>query len=226
MSTVKVFRHRTGKPRPRRRQNQHDSHGIIFMTLGASPDDSRVTSSARAPRTDARRETGHDPRQPPQTGPRPPHRSTPQEARPAPHPRRRRRPDHDPSSYGASRTPTAARTTDGIDASPAPERDRSDHWHQAHSTVLSNARTEGYNRLVKQVKRAACGFRNPANSARRIRFHCTRKQRAATLDFHADCPVKIEEPSFLPPPKNLAVCPFANSGRANGALRRPHRAYI
>lgn len=48
------------------------------------------------------------------------------------------------------------------------------------ATGITNARTEGYNRLVKQVKRGACGFRNPANSARRIRFHCTRKQRAAT----------------------------------------------
>ena len=47
-------------------------------------------------------------------------------------------------------------------------------------TGITNARTEGYNRLVKQVKRVACGFRNPDNSARRIRFHCTRKLRAAT----------------------------------------------
>ena len=46
-------------------------------------------------------------------------------------------------------------------------------------TGITNARTEGYNRLVKTVKRAACGFRNPQNSARRIRFHCTRTQRAA-----------------------------------------------
>ena len=44
---------------------------------------------------------------------------------------------------------------------------------------LTNARTEGYNRLVKQVKRAACGFRNTENSRRRIRFHCTRAQRAS-----------------------------------------------
>ena len=48
------------------------------------------------------------------------------------------------------------------------------------TTGITNARTEGYNRLVKQVKRAACGFRNPCNSTRRIRFHCTRRQRAAT----------------------------------------------
>jgi transposase len=48
-----------------------------------------------------------------------------------------------------------------------------------HSGV-TNARTEGINRLVKQMKRSACGFRNPANGHRRIRFHCTRRHRAAT----------------------------------------------
>ncbi len=47
-------------------------------------------------------------------------------------------------------------------------------------TGITNARTKGYNRLVKQVKRSGCGFRNRENSARRIRFHCTRKRRAAT----------------------------------------------
>ncbi|BDB63522.1 ISL3 family transposase [Rhodococcus sp. RDE2] len=47
-------------------------------------------------------------------------------------------------------------------------------------TGITNARTEGYNRLVKAVKRSACGFRNRENSARRIRFHCTRAQRVAT----------------------------------------------
>ena len=47
-------------------------------------------------------------------------------------------------------------------------------------TGITNARTEGYNRLVKQVKRVGCGFRDTENSARRIRFHCTGKQRAAT----------------------------------------------
>ena len=56
-------------------------------------------------------------------------------------------------------------------------------WPEIHAFVqtgITNARTEGYNRLVKQVKRVGCGFRNRENSARRIRFHCTRKQRAAT----------------------------------------------
>jgi len=56
-------------------------------------------------------------------------------------------------------------------------------WPEIHAFVatgITKARTEGCNRLVKAVKRAGCGFRNRENSARRIRFHCTRKQRAAT----------------------------------------------
>ena len=39
------------------------------------------------------------------------------------------------------------------------------------------ARTEGTNRLIKQVKRAACGFRNRDNYRRRVRLHCTRHTR-------------------------------------------------
>ena len=38
-------------------------------------------------------------------------------------------------------------------------------------TGLTNARTEGTNRLIKQVKRAACGFRNRENYRRRVRLH-------------------------------------------------------
>ena len=47
-------------------------------------------------------------------------------------------------------------------------------------TGITNARTEGLNRLVKQVKRSGCGFRNVTNQHRRVRFHCTRTARAAT----------------------------------------------
>jgi hypothetical protein len=50
-------------------------------------------------------------------------------------------------------------------------------------TGITNARTEGYNRLVKSVNRSACGFRNRENSARRIRFHGTRRQRVAARQF-------------------------------------------
>jgi transposase len=49
-------------------------------------------------------------------------------------------------------------------------------------TGITNARTEGINRLVKQVKRSGCGFRNTDNQHRRVRFHCTRTARAATAD--------------------------------------------
>ena len=45
------------------------------------------------------------------------------------------------------------------------------------TTRLTNARTEGTNRLIKQVKRAACGFRNRDNYRRRVRLHCTRHTR-------------------------------------------------
>jgi transposase len=48
------------------------------------------------------------------------------------------------------------------------------------ATGITNARTEGVNRLVKQVKRCACGFCNPDNQRRRVRLHTTRKHRAAT----------------------------------------------
>jgi transposase len=48
------------------------------------------------------------------------------------------------------------------------------------ATGITNARTEGVNRLVKQVKRCACGFRNPENQRRRVRLHATRNYRAAT----------------------------------------------
>jgi len=36
---------------------------------------------------------------------------------------------------------------------------------------VTNARTEGYNRIIKQIKRVACGFRNQANYERRIMLH-------------------------------------------------------
>ena len=36
---------------------------------------------------------------------------------------------------------------------------------------VTNARTEGFNRIIKQVKRVACGFRNMDNYRRRIMTH-------------------------------------------------------
>ena len=39
---------------------------------------------------------------------------------------------------------------------------------------LTNARIEGTTRLIEQVKRIACGFRNRTNYSRRVRLNCTR----------------------------------------------------
>jgi transposase len=36
---------------------------------------------------------------------------------------------------------------------------------------VTNARTEGFNRTIKQVKRTGCGFRNMTNYRRRIMAH-------------------------------------------------------
>ncbi len=46
-------------------------------------------------------------------------------------------------------------------------------------TGLSNARSEGYNRIVKHVGRIAFGFRTPENQRRRVRWACTRQSRQA-----------------------------------------------
>lgn len=51
----------------------------------------------------------------------------------------------------------------------------------AITTGLSNARSEGYNRIVKHVGRIAFGFRNPGNQRRRVRWACTRRSRRAPL---------------------------------------------
>lgn len=50
----------------------------------------------------------------------------------------------------------------------------------AITTGLSNARSEGYNRIVKHVGRTAFGFRNPDNQRRRVRWACTRRSRRVT----------------------------------------------
>jgi transposase len=46
-------------------------------------------------------------------------------------------------------------------------------------TGITNAGTEGTNRLVKQVLRGACGFRNKHNYRMRVRLHCTRQRASA-----------------------------------------------
>ena len=53
------------------------------------------------------------------------------------------------------------------------------------TTGITNAKTEGTNRLAKDVARRACGFRNPDNHQRRVRLHCTRQSRRPTADVRA-----------------------------------------
>jgi transposase len=36
---------------------------------------------------------------------------------------------------------------------------------------VTNARTEGYNRTIKTIKRIGCGYRNDSNYQRRIMLH-------------------------------------------------------
>ena len=58
-------------------------------------------------------------------------------------------------------------------------------WWPAVLTALleevDNARTEGFNRVIKQFKRVSCGYRNMINYQRRILSHIavTRPQRSA-----------------------------------------------
>ena len=47
-------------------------------------------------------------------------------------------------------------------------------------TDITNAATEGTNRLIKDAARCAFGFRNLANQRRRVRWACTRRQRQLT----------------------------------------------
>ncbi len=47
-------------------------------------------------------------------------------------------------------------------------------WPEIEAYLMSkitNARTEGGNRMIKQIKRVACGFKNQANYERRILLH-------------------------------------------------------
>lgn len=45
-------------------------------------------------------------------------------------------------------------------------------------TGVTNARTEGNNRVIKQLKRVGCGYRNQANYQRRIVLYIAAKQAA------------------------------------------------
>jgi transposase len=50
-------------------------------------------------------------------------------------------------------------------------------WWPAPTEDITNARTEGFNRIIKQTKRVGCGFRNMCNDQTRIAI--ARPRRAA-----------------------------------------------
>lgn len=63
-----------------------------------------------------------------------------------------------------------------------------DWWPEIEAfcrTRITNAKTEGTNRLIKDVGRRACGFRNPDNQRRRVRYFCTRQSRRRTASHEA-----------------------------------------
>ena len=61
------------------------------------------------------------------------------------------------------------------------------------TTGITNARTEGYNRLLKQVKRAGCGFRNRPNSGPPDTIPLHPQTAGRNPDFK---PIKVGEPSW------------------------------
>ena len=87
---------------------------------------------------------------------------------------------HGPTRY--SRQQTAHRRTRFLTAcatADMPETTRragtvEKRWHEIEAFLqlgVTNARTEGCNRVIKQIKRVACGFRNQVNYERRIMLH-------------------------------------------------------
>ena len=87
-------------------------------------------------------------------------------------------------SGGAWPTSTRPRSTPECPkrpGSPARSRPGGRRSWSPSPNASSNARTEGFNRIIKQVKRAGCGYRNMINYQRRILTHIavTRPQRSA-----------------------------------------------
>lgn len=70
-----------------------------------------------------------------------------------------------------------------------------DQWRNEIATAVltgySNARSEGYNRIVKHIGRIAFGFRNPDNQRRRVRYACTRQQRAGAPSGPSKPPLTV-----------------------------------
>ncbi len=82
---------------------------------------------------------------------------------------------------GGSTTPAPASRSPRLSASPPPSRPGGQPSKVFLELGVTNARTEGLNRIIKQTKRVGCGFRNIDNYQRRILAHIavTRQRPAA-----------------------------------------------
>ena len=63
---------------------------------------------------------------------------------------------------------------------------------------VTNARTEGFNRVIKQVKRLACGLRNMDN----YRRHIIATSQSPDRDYRRHdeaAPLKYQQPERVPP---------------------------
>ena len=61
---------------------------------------------------------------------------------------------------------------------------------------VTNARTEGYNRVIKQI-RVACGFGNQTNYEGRIMWHTATRRAALSAAVEAVTPPKWGEPASM-----------------------------
>jgi hypothetical protein len=63
---------------------------------------------------------------------------------------------------------------------------------------VSNARTEGFNRIIKQTKRVGCCYRSMENYQRRILSHIAVTDRKGQQHERDQPPPKYEEPATRP----------------------------
>lgn len=97
------------------------------------------------------------------------------------------------------------------------------------TTGITNARTEGTNRLAKDVARRACGFRNPDNHQRRVRLHCTcafrcfpRRVGHRRPPYSADVPLLAADATIVSTPIVVVFLIFQRDfiwGMVGGAIR-------
>ena len=93
----------------------------------------------------------------------------------------------------------------------------------AIQTGLSNARSEGYNRIVKHVGRIAFGFRTPENQRRRVRWACTRQSRRTPSWDQTAAPLltrKSLESTGLVPKSPITAKETAGQGATPPEFRR------